>query len=169
MVVASDSHVRNRQYNSLCEKSLSVHATWISKMTIILKTATHIMIINLLVVASYQRLCYTFPQGTFAIMQQSRSGEQRRLFIITNVTRVNSAIHSYCSCRRHRTIHRLHRATDARSPARSTVLGASHRGRQTRFPFIYFHCHFTDCQGSSIPPALGHFGVRRSLHDSVSL
>lgn len=90
-------------------------------------------------------------------MQQSRPGEQRRLFTITNVTRVNSAIRSYCSCRRRGTIRyssdRLHQAAICRCSvtARSTVPGASCRGRRTRFPFIYFHCHFTDCQDSSIP------------------
>lgn len=41
----------------------------------------------------------TFPEGASAIMQQSRPGEQQRLFTITNVTRVNSAIRSYCSCK----------------------------------------------------------------------
>lgn len=60
-------------------------------------------------------------------MQQSRPGEQRRLFTITNVTRVNSAIRSYCSCRRRGTVHRLHRAAAiCRShsfAARSTVPG----------------------------------------------
>lgn len=63
---------------------------------------------------SVTSLFVTFPQGASAIMQQSRPGEQRRLFTITNVTRVNSAIRSYCSCRRRGTIRyssdRLHRA-----------------------------------------------------------
>lgn len=57
----------------------------------------------------------TFPDGASAIIQQSRFGEQRRLFTITNVTRLNSAIRSYCSCRRRGTIHRLRRAAGARS------------------------------------------------------
>lgn len=109
---------------------------------------SYIMTINLPVVSFRigDFAIVTFPEGASAIMQQSRLGEQQRLFTITNVTRVNSAIRSYCSCKL------VGRFIDCNVAAGSRSPYLAERKRQTWFPFIYFHCHFTDCQDS--PPFL---------------
>lgn len=58
--------------------------------------------------------------------------------------RVNLAIHSYCSRGRHRSVDCAGVALSVPGcPARNG------RGRQTRFPFIYFRRHFIDCHRSS--------------------
>lgn len=80
-------------------------------------------------------------------MQQSRiRNEQRMLFTIANAARVNSAIRSYCPCNAtQRDATRDVSSLLARVVYRPTGLSRP-QGRQTRFPFIYFRYHFSDCR-----------------------